>query len=257
MDLELIGGTALVTASSRGIGRAVSERLAEEGMTVVSGARSASRETEKLGAGRIVPVVSDLADAEQTGSLVDTVVADHGRLDVLALNTPGPRIVPALDTTWADWQTAHDQLLRPVVQLAVAGGRQMREQGSGTIVLLSSTWVRQPAPGGVLSASYRSAAAAFVKTLAGELAPHGVRVVHVMPGATGTDRMQTIVAAKAEKNGTTEDDEIAAVVRDIPLGRWAQAHEIADVVAFAASPRAGFMTGSSLVVDGGAVRATY
>jgi NAD(P)-dependent dehydrogenase (short-subunit alcohol dehydrogenase family) len=133
----------------------------------------------------------------------------------------------------------------------------MCAQGSGTIVLLSSTWVRQPAPGGVLSASYRSAAAAFVKTLAGELAPHGVRVVHVMPGATGTDRMQAIVASKAAKNGTTEDDEIAAVVRDIPLGRWAQAHEIADVVAFAASPRAGFMTGSSLVVDGGAVRATY
>jgi 3-oxoacyl-[acyl-carrier protein] reductase len=257
VDLELIGGTALVTAASRGIGRAVSERLAEEGMTVVSGARSASREIETLGAGRIVPLVSDLADAEQTGSLVDTVVADHGRLDVLVLNTPGPRIVPALDTIWGDWETAHDLLLRPVVQLAVAGGRHMREQGSGTIVLLSSTWVRQPAPGGVLSASYRSAAAAFVKTLAGELAPHGVRVVHVMPGATGTDRMQAIVASKAAKNGTTEDDEILAVVRDIPLGRWAQAHEIADVVAFAASRRAGFMTGSSLVVDGGAVRATY
>jgi NAD(P)-dependent dehydrogenase (short-subunit alcohol dehydrogenase family) len=257
VDLELNGGTALVTAASRGIGRAVSERLAEEGMTVVAGARSTERDTEKLGAGCIVPLVSDLADAEQTGSLVETVVADHGRLDVLVLNTPGPRIVPTLDTTWTDWQTAHDLLLRPVVQLALAGGRHMREQGSGTIVLLSSTWVRQPAPGGVLSASYRSAAAALVKTLAGELAPHGVRVVHVMPGATGTDRMQAIVAAKAQKNGTTEDDEIAAVVRDIPLGRWAQAQEIADVVAFAASARAGFMTGSSLVVDGGAVRATY
>lgn len=257
MDLELTGGTALVTAASRGIGRAVSERLAEEGMTVVAGARTAEREVEKLGAGVIVPLVSDLADAEQTGSLVDTVVAEHGRLDVLVLNTPGPRIVPALDTSWADWAAAHDLLLRPMVQLAVAGGRRMREQGSGTIVLLSSTWVRQPAAGGVLSASYRSAAAALIKTLAGELAPHGVRVVQVMPGATGTERMQAIVDMKATRNGTTRDDEIAAVVRDIPLGRWAQAREIADVVAFAASPRAGFMTGSSLVVDGGAVRATY
>ena len=257
MDLELSGGTALVTAASRGIGRAVSERLAEEGMTVVAGGRTAGREAEKLGGGVIVPLISDLADAAQTGSLVDAVVTEHGRLDVLVLNTPGPRIVPALDTSWADWAAAHDLLLRPVVQLAVAGGRQMREQGSGTIVLLSSTWVRQPAPGGVLSASYRSAAAAFVKTLAGELAPHGVRVVHVMPGATGTERMQAIVDTKAAKNGTTRDEEIDAVVRDIPLGRWAQAGEIADVVAFAASPRAGFMTGSSLVVDGGAVRATY
>jgi NAD(P)-dependent dehydrogenase (short-subunit alcohol dehydrogenase family) len=257
VDLELAGGTALVTAASRGIGRAVTERLAEEGMTVVAGARSADREEEKIGSGRILPLVSDLADAEQTCTLVDRVVAEQGRLDVLVLNTPGPRIVPALDTSWADWDAAHDLLLRPVVQLALAGGRKMREQGSGTIVLLSSTWVRQPAPGGVLSASYRSAAAALIKTLAGELAPHGVRVVHVMPGATGTDRMQAIVDTKAARNGTTTEAEIAAVVRDIPLGRWAQAREIADVVAFAASPRAGFMTGSAVSVDGGAVRATY
>ena len=133
----------------------------------------------------------------------------------------------------------------------------MRDKGSGSIILLSSTWVRQPAAGGVLSASYRSAASAFVKSLAAELALSGVRVNQVMPGATGTDRMQRIVEMKSQNNGTEVDEEIAKVVADIPVGRWAEASEIADAVAFIASPRASFITGASIPVDGGAVRASH
>lgn len=255
MDLGLQGSVALVTAASRGIGAAVATRLAEEGMRVVAAARTVGEPSE-IGSGRILPRSHDLGDAEATGRLVDVVAEEQGRLDVLVLNTPGPRITPALDTTWEDWSQAHDLLLRPVVQLALAGARRMKENGGGVIVLLSSTWVRQPAPGGVLSASYRAAASAFAKTLAAEVAPHGVRVVHVMPGATGTDRMQKIAEAKAAKNGTTVEQENALVVKDIPLGRWADAAEIADAVAFLASPRAAFITGASLAVDGGAIRST-
>lgn len=256
MYLGMDKGVALVTAASRGIGRATAERLALEGMTVIAAARTAGA-VEDMGDGRIIPVELDLADAEATAGLVDRIVDEHDRIDVAVLNTPGPRLTPALDAEWSDWAAAHELLLRPVVQLGTAAGRRMREQGGGSIVLLSSTWVRQPAAGGVLSAAYRSAASSFVKTLSAELAPHQVRVNQVMPGATGTDRMQGIVEMKSRANGTTVDQEIAAVVADIPMGRWAEAAEIADAVAFLSSPRAAFITGTTLSVDGGAVRAAH
>lgn len=254
MDLGLQDRVALVTAASRGIGAAVAQRLAQEGMTVAAAARTAGERVE-VGTGVVVPLIHDLGDERATETLVDAVADQHGRLDVLVLNTPGPQIKPVLDTTWADYAAAHELLLRPVVQLALAGARRMKEQRGGTIVLLTSTWVVQPAPGGVLSASYRAAASAFAKTLAAEMASFGVRIVHVMPGATGTDRMQKIAEAKAAKNGTTVPEENAKVVKDIPLGRWAEPEEIADAVAFLASQRAGFITGATLAVDGGAIRA--
>ncbi|NUS16821.1 MAG: SDR family oxidoreductase [Streptomyces sp.] len=253
MDLGLTGHVAAVTAASRGIGAAVARRFAAEGATAVAASRTAPPAPE-AGPGRVLPVRLDLADPAATARFVPDVVAQHGRLDVLVVNTAGPRLGPFLDTTDEDWTAGYDLLLRPAVQLARAGARQMAEQGGGCVVFLTSTWVRQPAPGGVLSSAFRSAIAAMAKQLAAEVAPAGVRVVQVMPGATGTDRMRDIVAAKSAGNGTTQDEEVRKVVRDIPLGRWADAEEIADTVAFLASPRSSFTTGASLAVDGGAVR---
>jgi NAD(P)-dependent dehydrogenase (short-subunit alcohol dehydrogenase family) len=261
MDLGLRDKVALVTAGSRGIGAAVAQRLAMEGATVALSSRSAeslerlAKQIADLGGATSTHAV-DLADAEATARLVGDVVATHGRLDILVINTPGPRIRPFLETTSQDWVLAHDLLLRPAVELARAGAKQMVGQGGGSIVFLTSTWVKQPATGGVLSASMRSAVSALAKTMALELAPSGVRVNQVMPGATATERMTDIVSAKAETNGTNTDDEISKIVSDIPLKRWADPSEIADIVAFLASPRAGFATGAAWQMDGGAVRST-
>ncbi len=247
MDLQLNGKFALVTAASKGIGQAVAQRLAQEGAVVAAASRSLADAAEQSfpGGGRIVPMGVDLGSREEAGGLVDAVVERFGRLDILVLNTPGPRLKPFLETELTDWESAFDLLVRPVLQLAMAGARHMAANESGSIVFLTSTWVKQPAASGALSASMRSALSSLCKQMALELGSVGVRVNQLQPGATGTDRMADIVKAKAEKNGTTPQQEI---------GRWGDPEEIANAVAYLASPAAGFVTGATLQIDGGAVR---
>lgn len=256
MNLDLVGKVALVTSASRGIGAATAHRLAQEGATVAVAARTQSA-FDKDVEPRIHQYQVDLSDATATAALIPRVLQDHGRLDVLVLNTPGPKIAPVLDLSVDDWAAAYDMLVRPAVQLALAGAKRMVQQRGGSIIFLTSTWVKQPAVGGVLSASMRSALSAFSKQLALELGPHGVRVNQVQPGATATERMTAILQGKASKFGTSVDTEIGKVLADIPLGRWAQAEEIADAIAFIVSERASFITGATLQVDGGAVRSTF
>jgi len=253
MNLELNGKVALVTAASKGIGRAVVKELATEGARVAMSSSSGLRLSV---AHKISLHPADLADPQATANLFKNVIAEYGRLDILVMNTPGPRILPFVETTAEDWANAYNILVRPAVELALMASRQMVEQGGGSIVFLTSTWVKQPSSGGVLSSTMRSAISAMCKQMAIELAGHNIRVNQVMPGATGTDRMKTIMATKAAANRSSEEEEVARAVREIPLGRWAQPEEIASAVAFLASARSAFTTGASLQLDGGAIRST-
>jgi len=260
MDLQLTGRVALVTAASRGIGRAVAEQLASEGATVAVAARDraalAAAAAGFTGPGRLVPHPVDLADPEATAGLVGEVVSAHGGLDALVVNTPGPPLKPILETTLDDWAAAYDTLVRPAVQLALAAAPVMRAAGGGSIVFLTSTWVRQTTVAGGLSAAMRSAVSALSKQLALELAPAGVRVNQVMPGATRTGRTEAVLAAKAQANGTSVAEEAAAATAAIPLGRWGEPAEIARVVALLVSPAGGYLTGCAVPVDGGQIRST-
>ena len=261
MDLGLAGKTALVTAASKGIGYAVAERLVAEGARVAISSRpgpALKEAAERLRAqapDRVHDLPADLTEGAGT-ALVAEAIETLGSLDILVSNTPGPRISPVLDLSDEDWETGYRTLLRPAVQLSRAAARHMAERGDGSIVFLTSTWVRQPASGGGLSAAFRSAISSLSKQCAVELAGAGVRVNQVLPGATATDRMRDIATAKAARNGTTVEEEIAEVVSAIPIGRWAEPEEVADAVAFLASPRSAFTTGHTLSLDGGAVRAT-
>lgn len=261
MDLELKGKIALVTAASQGIGLAIGERLAREGATVIMVSRrglapeSAAPGNADSG-GRMIGWKTDLRDRAATEALIPDLIARFGRLDIAVLNTAGPAIKPFVDTGVADWDDAYDLLLRPAAQMALAASKHMVTQQSGSIVFITSTWVKQPYPGGALSASLRSAVSGMAKTMALELADKGVRVNQVQPGATGTERMYEIARMRAERRGTTQEQEMAEGIGTIPMGRWAKPAEIADAVAFMASPVSGFTTGATWSIDGGAVRAT-
>ncbi|MGW1025115.1 SDR family oxidoreductase [Streptomyces sp. NPDC002577] len=250
MDLGLKGKVALVTAASKGIGQAIARQLVAEDAVVAVSART------PVEAEGQTSYPTDLLDPAAVERLIPDVIAAHGSLDVLIVNTPGPKIMPVLEPTLADWDAAYAQLVRPAVQLAAGAARVMAENGGGSILFITSTWVKQPAVGGALSASMRSMLSALAKQMSLELAEHGVRVNQLMPGATGTDRMENIVAAKSAANGTTREEEIGKVVSAIPLGRWAEPEEIARAAAYLVSPAAAFVTGETLAVDGGALRST-
>jgi 3-oxoacyl-[acyl-carrier protein] reductase len=261
MKLGLAGKTALVTAASRGIGRAVAHTLFDEGVRVAINARPGTSLAEAAqpsaaGPGELHAFPADLENAEATAQLIPRVIERFGRLDILVVNTAGPPILSLIDTRPEDWAAAHDRLFRPALQLAFPAARQMIAQGGGSIIFMTSTWVKQPAAKGGLSAVIRSSISALAKQMSLELAPHGIRVNQVMPGATATERTTAIMAAKAKANGTSIEAERALGIKDIPLGRIATPEEIANAVVFLASPASAFTTGVALQIDGGAVRST-
>lgn len=255
MDLKIKGKVALVTAASQGIGRAIGERLAQEGAIVVMASRRGVVPEIAGLSGQMIGWKTDLRDRFATEALVPDLISRFGRLDIAVLNTPGPALKPFIDSSMEDWDDAYDLLLRPMVQMALAASKPMVAQKSGSIIFMTSTWVKQPSAGGVLSVSLRSAVSGLAKTMALELADKGVRVNQVQPGATGTERMYAIARMRADRYGTTQEKEIAEGMRTIPMGRWGEPHEIADAVAFLASPLSGFTTGSTLSIDGGVVKA--
>lgn len=266
MDLDLTGRIALVTAASVGIGYAIAQRLVIEGATAVVNARKGDRldrAVDSLCALRPGPDAAafaypaDLTEREQPRQIVRDVVKEHGRLDILVSNTAGPPLTPLLGAGDDAWDRAYAMLLRPAVQLSNEAAKHMAASGSGSIVFMTSSWVKQPAPGSGLSSAMRAAIAATAKVLANELVDSGVRVNQVMPGATATDRMQALAAMRAERNGTTLEHEIAEATKAVPLGRWGDPAEIADAVVFLASPRSAFTTGQTLVVDGGSVKSIF
>ncbi|HKP80188.1 MAG TPA: SDR family oxidoreductase [Phenylobacterium sp.] len=248
MDLGLKDKIVLVTAASKGIGRAVAELAVAAGATVIAASRSG-----KAPAGAH-PLTVDLC-GEEASALVPQVIERFGAIDGLVFNSPGPKLGPAVANGMAVWDDAYGQLLRPALSVGLAAANAMRGRG-GSIVFLTSTWVKQPAPNGGLSAVMRAGVAALSKQLATELAAEGVRVNQVMPGATATDRMTAVLEGKAQANGTTIEAEAAKAAADIPMRRWGEPIEIANAVLFLLSPASAFTTGATLQVDGGSTRGT-
>ena len=243
MELGIDGKVALVTGASKGLGLGVARALAQEGATVAISSRSSEqidRATSAIGARGFV---HDAADVDAAPALVRRVQEDLGPLDILVSNSGGPPASPdALSFTLEQWRDAYRLLLLGAISLIEAVLPGMRERKWGRVLSLSSSVVREPSPVLVLSASHRAGLLAALKTIAGQVAGDGVTINSLLPGVIATDRAHELGADSPER------------IRQIPARRLGTVEEFAATAAFLCSEHAGYITGTTLLVDGGAAR---
>ena len=255
MDLGLSGRTAVVGASTGGLGEAVARALAAEGANVVVSGRRGERAAQIAAElPRAVGVAMDLLAPDGPDQLYAAAVAAFGGVDVLVLNGPGPRPAAAAEVGGEDVAQAVDTLVRPhqrLVQLALPG---MRERRWGRVLAVGSSGVTSPLPNLALSNLGRAALAGYLKTLAAETAADGVTVNLLLPGRIATDRVASLDAAAAQRSGRTVEEVEAASRATIPAGRYGQPEEFGAVGAFLCSDLASYVTGTALRCDGGLVR---
>lgn len=245
MDLQLDGKTALVLGASKGLGRAIAESLAHEGADVITVARSASE------AEGFRHIAADLDDPAAPDRIVAEVREAGCPIDILVLNSGGPPTGTAASTTPADFAAVMGRMFNAQLTLAQAFLPEMRARGFGRVLAVASTSLITPIPGLVLSNAVRAMLASWCKTLAAEVAGDGVTVNLLLPGQIATDRLTSLHAAMAQGSGMTAEQLHARSVAAIPAGRLGRPEEFGDIAAFLASPRASFITGCAIKVDGG------
>ena len=256
MNLSLEGRRAVVCGSSQGIGRAIAIELAELGADISLMARSperlesVTRELNTDHGQKHEMIVADFSEPAQVKMAIDQFTAKK-KADILVNNTGGPPGGPAMDANVNEFLEAFNSHLICNQILAQALVPGMKKKEFGRIINVISTSVKQPITGLGVSNTIRGAVANWSKTLANELAPFGITVNNILPGATLTTRLHSIMESQAESKGVDKAEIEKAFVGKIPVQRFADASEIAAAAAFLASPAAGYITGINLPVDGG------
>jgi 3-oxoacyl-[acyl-carrier protein] reductase len=260
MDLGLRERVALVAASSRGLGKACALELAREGARVVICGRdsasleSAAAEIRAATGAEVFPLQADLTDGAQIGHLVAETLARFGRIDVLVTNNGGPPAGFFDDFDDDAWLAAHQRTLLSAVRLIRAVLPAMRQLQWGRIINITSVSVKQPIDNLLLSNVYRPGVVGLAKTLSAQLAADGITVNNVAPGYTRTDRVLDLAQARAADGAQSIEDILAGTVESVPMQRMGDPGELAALVSFLASERAGYITGATIQVDGGYVR---
>jgi 3-oxoacyl-[acyl-carrier protein] reductase len=254
MDLQIEGKVALVAGGTAGLGRAVVQALAAEGVRVAICGRGAQRAQEQAadlpGA---IGLALDLTDPAGVRAAVESAEEQLGPVDILVVNGGGPAPSSASTLEPTQLQAASRLLLEGPLQLIGASLPAMRERGWGRIVAVGSSAVQQPIPGLTTSSMYRTALAAYLKLLAREVAASGVTVNMVLPGRIDTDRVAQLDANRAESTGAAVDDVRRSSEATIPMGRYGRPGEFAAMVTFLCGAPASYVTGEQLRVDGGLV----
>jgi NAD(P)-dependent dehydrogenase (short-subunit alcohol dehydrogenase family) len=253
MDLGLQSRRALVLGSSSGLGRAVAASLVAEGATVAVVSRDRARADTVAGEiGAAAALAADLTLEGAGTAVVADAVAALGGLDIVVVNTGGGTPGPILATAGRD-EAAYHSMLRPALEVSRAAAPHVVEGGAGRMVFLTARSVVEATPELALSSVFRSGVAAAARSLALELAPHATVNV-VVTGQFDTPALARFEMARADHEGRSVDEVRADHLAAIPMGRLGTAEEFGDVVAFLCSARAGFVTGSVVRIDGGAVR---
>ena len=260
MDLGIRGRVALVAASSRGLGRAVAEELAAEGCDLIMCARGHDALREAADAirarshVRVAAIADDLSDPRGVETVLATGTHEVGPVDILVTNTGGPPAGPFEQHSPEAWAEAVRQNLDSVVNLVRGVLPGMKERRWGRILNVTSIAAKQPVDGLMLSNAVRAAVTGFARTLANEVAPFGITVNNVLPGYTRTQRVDELARRRAAQAGTSVEEAVAVWEREIPMGRLGEPREFGAMVAFLASERASYVTGTSIPVDGGWIR---
>lgn len=263
MNLGIWGRVALVTAGSRGLGRAVAETLAQEGARVAICARGeadlaeAAEAVSRAGDGRVLSGRVDMAEPGGIEAFVDKVERDLGPVDLCLVNAGGPPAGVFLELDLDDWDRAYELTLRSAVRLCRRVLPGMIDQGYGRIVAITSVAVRQPVENLTLSNVIRPAVQALMKDLSLAGAAHGVTANAVEPGLHMTSALERLITAKIAQGAPDRESVIDGWLRDIPVGRTGDPVEFAALVAFLMSEAAGYITGRSLAADGGMAKGTF
>jgi 3-oxoacyl-[acyl-carrier protein] reductase len=255
MDLELEGRKALVTGASRGIGRAIALALTAEGANVTAVARNQENlqslaDEARSTRGAITVHAANVATAAAIQSLTPALQ----ETDILVFNTGGPPFGLAADIADETWSAQFEAMFLSAMRLTRLALPGMRKRLYGRILLVVSSGVVQPIPNLAISNSLRAALVGWAKTLSGEVAAESVTVNCLAPGRIATDRLMEFDQNRARREGVTVEEVQKQSRATIPAGRYGEPAEMAAVAAFLASPRAGYMTGNVIRVDGGMVR---
>lgn len=263
MDLHLKGKTVLVTASSAGIGKASAELFIKEGCKVAISSRSkenlakAVKEIKSIYGIEPLWEVCDINNPIEIENLIKTVTGNLGEIDILVNNCGGPSAGFFEELSDEKWEYAFEQVLMSPVRFTRLVLPGMKVKNWGRIINITSISVKQPIDNLILSNALRSSVTAYAKTLSSQIGKYNITINNVAPGYTLTGRLYELAVIRAKQQGESHEHVLASMANDVPMKRLARPDEIASMIVYLASEQAGYITGQTIVVDGGVIRSTY
>lgn len=257
MELGLKDRVAVVAASSQGIGRATAEAFAAEGCRIAMCARNcetlelAAQQIRNEHGAEVFAKALDVTDPSAVAAFIAAVAEEFGGVDICVTNAGGPPAKGFLSVTIEDWQRAIESNFLSTVYFAREVIPHMQRKRWGRIITLTSVTIKQPVADLVLSNAVRAAVVGLVKSLANEFGKDGILVTNVGPGFTATDRLKELAKARSSASGKSEQEIFDAWAADAPVKRLGEPREIAETIVWLASERASYITGQTVLVDGG------